>query len=101
MIFDLGGEKMSGNAPPLGVFIPIISIINFYLALICYIVYAVMHERFSLSIFKAAGSLLFLAIVFALPHPESIPHLLAFGTGPAFAILCVGWLLADIIRPHW
>jgi curved DNA-binding protein CbpA len=101
MLFSLAGERVSGNAPPLGLLLPVISILNFYLSLLCYILYALMHERFSLSIPKAAFSLLLLALVFAAPHPDSLPHLLIFGTGPGFAIMCGGWLLADMIRPHW
>jgi curved DNA-binding protein CbpA len=101
MLFDMGGEKISGNAPPVGLFIPIVSILNFYLALVAYFIYALMHERFSLSVTKAALGVFALGLAFAAPHSGSLLQILLFGTGPGFAIMCLGWLISDVIRPHW
>jgi curved DNA-binding protein CbpA len=101
MLFDLGARGTSANTPPLGLFMPVISIINFYLAVVTFFIYSFMHERFSVSVLKAALALLLLALAFAAPHPDALAQTLLFGTGPGFAIMCVGWLLSDMLRPHW
>lgn len=101
MLFDLGGGQSQKNAPPIGLMIPIFSILNFYLAVIAGLIYGLMHERFSVSFVKAALAVFLLGLAFAAPHPNALTQILLFGTGPAFAAMCVGWLFADVIRPHW
>ncbi len=101
MLAAITGDRSASSTPPLGLLIPIVSLLNFYLAVIAYLIYALMHERFSLSFIKAALALLALGLVFAAPHSESLIQIMLYGTGPAFAIMCGGWLIADVARPHW
>ncbi|MBW3625904.1 MAG: DnaJ domain-containing protein [Armatimonadetes bacterium] len=101
MLFDLGAGQSPKNAPPIGLMIPVISILNFYLAVIAGIIYGLMNEKFSTSFVKAALGLFLLGLAFAAPHPNALTQVLLFGTGPAFAIMCAGWLISDVIRPHW
>ena len=101
MLFDLGASDTSKNAPPIGLLIPILSLINFFFAVIAGVIYGIMHEKFSVSFAKAALALLLLGLAFAAPHPNALTQILLFGTGPAFAAMCVGWLISDVIRPHW
>jgi tetratricopeptide (TPR) repeat protein len=101
MLFELTGGGSSKNAPPIGLVVPVISILNFYLAIVAGFIYGLMHERFSFSFAKAALGTFLLGLAFATPHPDALSQILLFGTGPAFAALCIGWLIADVIRPHW
>lgn len=101
MLFEMTGGEANKNAPPIGLIIPVLSFLNFYLAVIAGLIYGIMHERFSTSFVKAALGVFLLGLAFATPHPDAITQILLFCTGPAFAVMCAGWLAADVARPHW
>lgn len=107
MLFTSRGHSLSGGAVPAGLLVPLASIVSFYLAGLLYIIIALGQDRFSDSVAKAFGVVLASTFFFAAPHINSdasggmLPQMLLWVTGPSFAAFCFGWLVADVLRPHW
>jgi hypothetical protein len=107
MLFASYGHTLSGGAVPAGLLVPLASILSLYLAMLVYIILAIGQDRVSASVAKAFGATLALTFFFAVPHINAdangsmLTQMLLWLSGPSFTAFCLGWLVADVVRPHW
>jgi glycosyltransferase involved in cell wall biosynthesis len=84
---------------PIGVVLPLMALLNWFAALVVWIMFAIARGVFSKSLAAAFGISAVLAGVAALAQPDAAVRILAWLPGWALAAVLTGRLLGDFFRP--
>jgi tetratricopeptide (TPR) repeat protein len=91
----------SGISYPIALLLLVFSLFSFYMAVIVYVVIAIMQEALSRSVvvaFTATGALILIStLIYSSGHMQ----VLIFGGNVLFPTLMVGWMAGDIFRPSY